>query len=107
MTRITFGWPETCLALLALAIALTLLGTGLLARGSVDGAFALSALALVALMTGIGGLVYWAFFDVMRRALPWEARMLYLALIFLLVPVGAILYYGLSARAAPSHPPHD
>lgn len=107
MTRLKFGWPETCMLLLALAIAGVVAGAALLGSGRVDPAFGVAALSLLALMTGIGGLMYWAFFDVMRRPLPWEARMLYLALIFLLVPVGAILYYGLSQRMTPPIPPPD
>lgn len=105
MRRPRFGWPETCMGLLTLAIAGIVGSAASLTRLGVDGAFALSGLSLLALAVGVAGLVYWAFFDVMRRSLPWEARILFLGLIFLLVPLGAILYYGLSVRYPPSPPP--
>ncbi len=96
------GWPLVCMGLLALSV----LGIGVslagLARFGVDGSFALSTISLLALLVGIAGLQWWALLDVLRTSWPPEARILYVGLILLLVPVGAIVYYWLSDRPPPS-----
>lgn len=94
-------WPLVCMGLLLLACLGIALSLVVLGRLGVDGAFALSALSLGGLLLGIGGLQYWAVLDLLRSSRPTEERILYLGLIFLLVPVGAILYYGLKVRAIP------
>lgn len=82
-------------ALYAMAFA------GLVSGGlGTDGAFGLSAVALVIGVGCLGGFLWTLLFDVLRRPFPdGEAmRALYLVLIVLLVPVGAILYYFTVAR---------
>lgn len=95
-------WLWLCLGLMALAgvgFVASLAGLG---RLGVDGSFTLSALSLLALLAGIAGLQWGAMLDVLRSSEPPETRLLYVGLIILLVPVGAILYYWLRGRSATS-----
>lgn len=98
------SWPWVYLGLMALG------GLGLFAslagltRLGVDASFLLSALSLFALLAGIAGLQWGALLDVLRSSVPPETRLLYVGLIILLVPVGAILYYWLRGRSSTSPP---
>lgn len=102
-------WPVLCMGLLILSLLGILASLAALARLGVDGSFALSAISLLALLVGIAGLQFWAVLDALRSSLPPGERILYVGLILLLVPVGAILYYWLSVRSAspPQSSPRD
>lgn len=89
--------------LLGIGLALALYGVafaGLVSgRLGTDPAFGLSALALVIGAACLGGFLWAQVWDVLRRPFAAEAtRALYLALIVLVVPVGAIVYYVAVAR---------
>jgi len=71
-------------------------------RLGTEGAFGLSAIALVMGAGCLGGFLWTLLVDALKRPFPQEAtRVLYLALIVLLVPMGAIVYYVTVAR--PDH----
>ena len=101
-SAVGISWPVLCMGLLLLSAVGIFTSLALLDRVGVDGSFALSALSVVALVVGIAGLQWWAMLDVLRSSEPPEARLLYGALILLLVAVGAILYYWLRGRSSPS-----
>lgn len=68
-------------------------------RLGTDPAFGLSAVALVIGVGCLGGFLWSLVCDVLRRPFSAEVtRALYLALIVLVVPLGAILYYVTVAR---------
>ncbi len=102
-------WPLICIGLLALSLLGIVGSLAMLSQVGVEGGFAISALSFGALVVGIAGLQWWAVLAVMRSSLPPAERILYLGLIFLLVPVGAILYYWLRVRSAtsPQSSPRD
>lgn len=89
------------MGLMVLSVLGIVLSAAMLGRLGVDASFALSGISLLALLVGIAGIVYWALLDAMRSPLPPESRLLFVGLIFLLVPVGAILYYWLKPRSVP------
>lgn len=71
-------------------------------RLGTDGAFGLSAIALVLGAACLGGFLWTLLFDALKRPFAREStRWVYLALIVLLVPVGAIVYYLTVARPDP------
>lgn len=90
--------------LLGIGVAMALYAVafaGLVAgRLGTDPAFGLSAVALVIGVGCLGGFLWTLLFDALRRSFPeGEAmRALYVVLIVLLVPLGAILYYFKVAR---------
>lgn len=84
------------LAMVLYAVAFAGLVSG---RLGTDPAFGMSALALVFGAACLGGFMWAQLFDVLRRPFPAEStRLLYLVLILLVVPVGAIVYYVTVAR---------
>ncbi|GEM_PF-2114741 len=101
MTNRRPGWPEFCMGLLALSLGGIVGSVAMLGVLGVNGSFALSGTSFALLIAGLVGLVYWALLDALRRPMPPTERFLYLGLIFLMVPVGAILYYGLIYRSDP------
>lgn len=88
------------LAMLLYAVAAAGLVTG---RLGTDLAFGLSAVALVLGVACLGGFLWTLLFDALGRPFPQgeATRLLYVALIVLLVPMGAIVYYFTVAR--PDH----
>lgn len=100
--RHTPGWPEFCMALMGLSLGGILAAVAMLGRVGVDGSFVVSALSFTGLVVGLSGMIWWAMLDWLRRPLPSPERILYGGLIFLLVPVGAILYYWLIVRSSTS-----
>lgn len=98
-------WPLACLSLMLLSLLGIGVSLGLLGQGGVHGSFLLSAWSFMGLVAGIAGLIWGAALDALRRSLPASERLLYLGLIFFLVPVGAIVYYGLVVRSSPTSSP--
>ena len=101
-TSVGTSWPWLCGGLLALSVLGLFASLAGLGRMGVELSFTLSALSLFALLLGIAGLQWGALLDVMRSSEPPETRLLYVGLIILLVPVGAILYYWLGGRSSTS-----
>ena len=93
---------DVLLAGIAVATALYAVAfAGLVAgRLGADAAFGLGAVALVIGAGCLGGFMWTLLFDALKRPFPeGEAtRALYIALIVVLVPLGAILYYFTVAR---------
>lgn len=88
---------------LLLSLLAYILGFSSLMTGSIQWAFGLSALSLVLGIAVVGIFIWAMLLDCLRRPFPNETeRLLYTALIILLVPIGALVYYARVVRRAPA-----